>query len=222
MENFDVKYTYHSTAIEGNTLTLHETSLVLDGISVGDKNIKEIFEVVNHSKAFDYIFKIKSKSERIIDVEDISKIHSIILDNINEYNRGVYRRVNVGISGTNIIFPYPNELPLLMYKFNEWLVREQEIGIIHPVKLAAQAHLRFVNIHPFVDGNGRTARLLMNMILLKNSYPPLIIEVDEKNKYIKAIQDSQDNDNDTFDKFIYDKMMESLDNIKKDFGFADI
>ncbi|MDR0484236.1 MAG: Fic family protein [Alphaproteobacteria bacterium] len=220
VEDFDIENTYHSNAIEGNTLTLMETSLVLEGCSIGSKDMRELFEVVNHSKAFNYIFETKDNNKPIIDIEDILKIHSMILNNIDDYNKGVYRRVNVGIRGTNIIFPFPNDLPKLMAEFNNWFVEKQKIGIMHPVELASKAHFELVNIHPFIDGNGRTSRLLMNMVLLKNKYPPIMIKVEEKLEYINALNETRDNKTNAFDKFIYKKMDERLDSLlelSKDF-----
>lgn len=211
IEHFDAENTYHSNAIEGNTLTLRETVLVMDGYSVGSKRMREIYEVTNHSKAFNYIFNAKDNNKPIVDIEDIIKIHSMILDNIDDYNKGSYRQVNVGIRGTNIVFPFPNELPSLMASFNNWLVEEQKIGIMHPVELASKAHFKFVDIHPFIDGNGRTSRLLMNMVLLKNKYPPLIIRIEDKIDYIDALNNTRNNNKDSFDEFIYSKMDKTLD-----------
>jgi Fic family protein len=211
VEHFDAENTYHSNAIEGNTLTLRETALVMDGYSVGSKSMREIYEVTNHSKAFNYIFNAKDNNKSIVDIEDIIKIHSMILDNIDDYNKGNYRQVNVGIRGTNIVFPYPKELPSLMNDFNNWLVEEQKIGIMHPVELASKAHFKFVDIHPFIDGNGRTSRLLMNMILLKNKYPPLIIRIEDKIDYIEALNNTRGNNKNAFDEFIYSKMDKTLD-----------
>jgi Fic family protein len=210
IEYFDAENTYHSNAIEGNTLTLKETALVLDGYSVGNKMMKEIYEISNHSKAFNHIFDTKD-NKKIIDVEDIIKIHTIILDNIDDYNKGRYRQLNVGIRGTNIVFPYPQEIPNLMISFGNWLVKEQQQGIMHPIQFASKAHFDLVDIHPFIDGNGRTSRLLMNMILLKNHYPPLMIKVEEKLAYIEALNNTRENNNEAFDRFIYQKMEETLD-----------
>ena len=134
----------------------------------------------------------------------------MILDNIDDYNKGSYRRCRVGIVGTNLIFPYPEELPKLMNDFNDWLTNKQSVGVIHPVELASQTHFRFVDIHPFIDGNGRTARLLMNMLLLKNEYPPLIIKVEDKKDYIDALNNTRSNNPRAFDEFIYKKMDQTL------------
>ena len=210
IEDFDIENTYHSNAIEGNTLTLQETALILDGCSVGNKNMRELYEVTNHSKAFNYIFDRRNNLKKIVDHEDILKIHSMILDNIDDYNKGTYRRCKVGIVGTNLIFPYPEELPKLMNDFNDWLTNIQSVGVMHPVELASKAHFRFVDIHPFIDGNGRTARLLMNMLLLKNEYPPLIIKVEDKKDYIDALNNTRSNNPRAFDEFIYKKMDQTL------------
>ena len=211
IDNLDVEYTYHSNAIEGNTLSLQETSFVLEGLSVANKDMRELYEVKNHSKAFRYIFDNKD-NKKIIDNSDILKIHSMILNNIDDYNAGVYRQRNVGIVGTNIVFPYPIEIPSKMQEFNDWLKKEQTSGIMHPIAFASKAHFDLVNIHPFIDGNGRTCRLLMNMILLQNSYPPLIIKVEDKIDYIKALNSSRDNKNNDFEKFIYKKVEATLNN----------
>ncbi len=210
IDNLDVEYTYHSNAIEGNTLSLQETSFVLQGLSIGSKSMRELYEVKNHSKAFRYIFDNKD-NKKIIDNVDILKVHSMILNNIDDYNAGVYRQIDVGIVGTNIVFTSPQEVLSKMQIFNDWLVSEQTQGIMHCVKFASKAHFDLVNIHPFVDGNGRTCRLLMNMILLQNNYPPLIIKVEDKIEYIKALNSSRDSKSNDFEKFIYNKMNNTLE-----------
>ncbi len=153
---------------------------MLDGIAPSGKELREIHEATNHSKAFNYVLSLASNKQKIINEEDVRKIHSIILNNINDYEKGNYRKVDVGIRGTNIVFARPSEISTLMHDFNDFLAKQQEYGVMHPLELASKAHLKLVDIHPFIDGNGITARLLMNSILMQNNYPALVIKVEER------------------------------------------
>lgn len=186
---FRIELTYTSNAIEGNTLTRRETALVVEkGITVGGKSLIEHLEATNHAHALDWVKEQVQRSPTSITEKNILYIHDIILKGINDENAGYYRSVPVRISGANVILPNPNKVPQLMVEFIEWLQKESDL---HPVKLAAEAHYRLVTIHPFVDGNGRSARLLMNMILLMKGYPAAIIRKRDRLAYISSLEKAQ-------------------------------
>lgn len=188
-EWFKIELTYTSNAIEGNTLTRQETALVVEkGITVAGKSIKEHLEAVNHAEALEYIKGFVAKKRKNITERDILGIHEIILAKIDEINAGRYRTVPVRIAGSTVVLPNPVKVPKLMEEFMQWLHRKSKD---HPVTLAGEAHFRFVSIHPFVDGNGRTARLLMNLLLMQAGYPPALIKKEHRLKYINAIERGQ-------------------------------
>ncbi len=188
-EWFKIELTYTSNAIEGNTLTRAETALVVEkGLTIGGKSITEHLEATNHAAALDLIKEqIKHKPSDLKE-KDILKIHEIILDRIDRENAGIYRRVPVRISGSAVALPNPRKVQELMDEFFVWIKKEDKM---HAVELAAEAHYRFVTIHPFIDGNGRTARLLMNMILMMKGFPPAIIRKNDRLAYIKSLEKPQ-------------------------------
>ena len=181
-----VELTYSSNAIEGNTLTRRETAEVIErGISavISGKPLKDLLEARNHAEALDFIKDLakKRKGQQFITEEDICATHKIILSGINDDWAGTYRQTAVFIKGSNAEFPPPKKVPILMKDFINWLKGQQEN---HPVRIAADAHFKFVSIHPFIDGNGRTTRLLMNLILIMNGYPMAIIQNEERSDYL--------------------------------------
>jgi len=188
-EWFIIELTYTSNAIEGNTLSRAETALVVEkGLTIGGKSIEEHLEATNHATALDFIKEqIKRKTSDLRE-KDILKIHEIILDKIDKENAGVYRRVPVRISGSAVVMPNPRKVQDLMDEFFSWLRKEDKM---HAVQLASEAHYRFATIHPFTDGNGRTARLLMNLILMMRGYPPAIIRKNDRLAYIKSLEKPQ-------------------------------
>lgn len=188
-EWFRIELTFTSNAIEGNTLSRAETALVVEkGLTIGGKSIIEHLEATNTAKALDFVKEqIKRKPSNLRE-KDILKIHEIILDRIDKENAGIYRRVPVRISGSAVVLPNPRKIQDLMDEFFSWLKKEDKM---HAVEIAAEAHYRFVTIHPFIDGNGRTARLLMNMILMMHGYPPAIIRKNDQLVYIKSLEKSQ-------------------------------
>lgn len=180
-EHFKIGLTYSSNALEGNTLTLIETKVIIeDGLTIGGKTLREIDEVTGHTKAYDFIFDIVTNNN--ITLQDILNIHKLFYQNIDPDNAGSYRVKKVFISGMDITLPDPSKLNLLMINFEKEL---QDLSSkLHPIELAATIHNKFVTIHPFLDGNGRTARLLMNLILLKNGYSITIIPPIYRAQYI--------------------------------------
>ena len=187
-EWFKIELTYTSNAIEGNTLSRAETALVVEkGLTVENKTLVEHLEAVNHGGAIDWIMEKVDKGKQIITKKIILDLHQHILQKIDDTNAGRFRNVSVRIAGSTVILPNPAKVPELMDKFVGWLQK----GGVNPVILAIDAHFRFVSIHPFVDGNGRTARLLMNWILWQTGYPPAIIRKEDRRQYLASIEKAQ-------------------------------
>ncbi|CAG7646919.1 hypothetical protein PAESOLCIP111_05272 [Paenibacillus solanacearum] len=187
-EVYRVEWTYNSNAIEGNTLSLLETKLVLEeGLTIGGKKLREHFEVINHSEAISYVQDLVRRDVELSEFA-IKSIHQLVLKNIDDDNAGRYRTINVMISGSQHTPPHFTVVSERMEQLVKWYHdRKDEL---HPVELAAAFHFRFVYIHPFTDGNGRTARLLMNLILMKYGYPPAIVKAasDTRLKYYEALE----------------------------------
>lgn len=184
----DIEYTYESNRIEGNTLTLRETDIIINkGLTVSGKSMREHLEANNHFEAILYIRDlVKDKippSERII-----KQIHSIILRGIDRDNAGKYRSVPVAISGSRHVPPQPWLVHKLMEDLGIWIQHESET--LHPVVFSAEIHERIATIHPFIDGNGRTARLVMNLILLRHGYAIATIPGDTESRlsYYNALE----------------------------------
>jgi len=195
-KHYDVKYTFHSNAIEGSTLTQSETELVLEkGITIGGKTLVEHLEAVGHKEAIDYVESLAQKNTPIRERE-VKDIHHLILKSIDAMDAGRYRMLDVRAAGTGHTYPPFYLVNELMEQFFLWLESE-EAKALHPVALAAEVHFRFVAIHPFKDGNGRTARLLMNLILLRNGYPVAVISNANRSQYIDSLIYAQENSDDT-------------------------
>lgn len=181
---FEIEYTHNSTAIEGNTLTALETKLVLeDGIAVGGKALREIYEQVNHQKAYHYIKDCTLKGQ-LLNENIVKEIHAILMDNI--IVGGVYRNVDVYISGAQHTPPSPNEMYKQIKNFYadlEWKGRE-----MNSIELAAWTHAEFVRIHPYPDGNGRTSRMLMNYQLLVSGFPAVSINRENRLEYFNSLE----------------------------------
>lgn len=179
-DEFLVEYTYNSNAIEGNTLTLQETALVLEGITIDRKPLKDHLEAVGHRDAFHYVEKLVE--EKVPFSESIIKqIHTLVLMDRPE-DRGIYRRIPVRIMGAYHTPPEPYLVPEQMEK----LVAELSNEKLHPVESAALFHLKFEGIHPFIDGNGRTGRLILNLFLMQNGYPPINVKFTDRRRYYEA------------------------------------
>jgi len=187
--SFNIEFAHNSTAIEGNTLTLMETKLLLeDEISVKGKDLREIYEVVNHNKAWKYVLNLINKNLDL-DEEKIKKIHSILMENIME--GGEYRETDVIITGTNHRPPSPFIAKIELEKFFKTLKNNN----FNDIELATYTHAEFVKIHPFPDGNGRTARIIMNYQLLKNNFLGISINKEDKDSYFKALDEYHLNNN---------------------------
>lgn len=185
-----LEWTYHSNALEGNTLTLRETQVVLEGLTIGGgKTLREHLEVINHAHAVDYLEGLVSRGERLTQFA-ARQLHTLILRGIDDEHAGQWRIVPVAISGSRHTPPSPSDVAPRMADLFSWF--EGEGSIQHPVIRAAHFHHQFVYIHPFVDGNGRTARLLMNLILMTDGYPPAVIKADPQRRiaYLDALEEA--------------------------------
>ncbi len=183
-ENILLEWTYNSNAIEGNTLTLSETKVVLEGITVGGKTMLEHLEVINHKDAILYLEELISE-DTMLSEWCIKNIHGLIMKNIDDKNAGIYRLENVLISGAK---HRPPQYFLVQEQMEKLIEEYHRVWhTLHPVERAAMLHVEFVRIHPFVDGNGRTARLLLNFELIKTGYPPVIIKKENRLKYYEAL-----------------------------------
>ena len=182
-EEFLTEYTYNSNAIEGNTLTLRETDMVLRGLTIDQKSLKEHLEVIGHKEAFDFVTElVKEKCE--INERVIKQIHYLVLADKKD-DRGVYRRVPVRIMGA----AHETAQPYLIITKMEELLRNYLASEEHIVTKLARFHIEFEGIHPFIDGNGRTGRLLVNLELMKAGYPPIDIKFTDRIAYYNAFDE---------------------------------
>lgn len=186
-EQWVLEWTYNSNAIEGNTLTLRETKMVLeDGLTIGGKSLVEHLETINHKEAIEFVEELVNV-KTLITERELKDIHALILRKIDNDYAGRYRDMQVRITGSKHTPPAPLQVPQAMHEFaTKYLVHPQG----HPVEQAALAHFHLVAIHPFVDGNGRTARLLMNLILMQHGYPPAVILKNDRKKYYDTLEKS--------------------------------
>jgi Fic family protein/DNA-binding XRE family transcriptional regulator len=191
----ELEYTFESNRIEGNTLTLRETDLVInEGLTISGKSMREHLEAINHKEAIDYIKQLMDKSTSLIEREVLA-IHNLILRGIIPEDAGKYRKVQVMIKGSSHIPPQPFLVGKEMEDYFIWY--EENKSKMHPVILAAEMHERLVTIHPFIDGNGRTSRLVMNLILLQHGYVIANIkgDFDSRMKYYQALETAQTSNN---------------------------
>lgn len=183
-EKLVVEWTYNSNAIEGNTLTLSETKVLLEnGITVDGKPLKDHLETINHKEAINFIEELVSNNSQLTE-SNIKSIHYLILKNIDSNNAGKYRERNVFISGARHVPPSFLTVPLEMQKL---IVNYKKWKNLHPIVRACFLHGEFVKIHPFIDGNGRTARILLNFELMRCGYPPIVIKNKNRVEYYDAL-----------------------------------
>ena len=208
---FHTAYTYESNKIEGNTLSLSETHLVInDGITIGGKSMREHLEAINHNDAIELMFELVN-NKITFNAFYLKQIHQLVLKGIDQKNAGVYRTVPVRISGSAHVPPEPYLIDQLMEDY--FLFYEMQKHVLHPIILAAEMHERLVSIHPFIDGNGRTSRLVMNLILLQHGYTLVNLKGDpaQKMNYFKALEAVQVNhENIHFHRLIAEHAIESL------------
>ncbi len=209
-EQLDVEWTYHSNAIEGNSLTLRETQLVLQhGLTVDGKSLREHLETINHQHAIRFVETLAGKDEPITEYV-IRSIHALILRTIDDKEAGRYRRVQVYITGSEYTPPESVAVPGLMSDLGEWL-NSVETTALHPVERAALAHFRLVHVHPFTDGNGRAARLLMNLLLMREGYPLAIIRVEDRLAYYDALDAAHEGDTEPFVQLVAETAERAMD-----------
>ena len=207
-ESINLEWTYHSNGIEGNTLTLRETQIVLEGITIGGKTVKEHLEIINHEKAIYYLQTIVSDKNSIAEW-NVKNIHSLILKNIDDKNAGTYRLSNVVIKGAKHIPPSYLIVPQLMEKL---ILKYKLWNNYHPIIRASLLHGELVKIHPFIDGNGRTSRLIMNLDLMNSGYSPVIIRKEQRLEYYEALDKAHvTGDYTDFVKFITELEIEMLE-----------
>ncbi len=184
-DEFTVEFTYNSNAIEGNTLTLKETAMVLEGMTVDRKPLKDHMEAIGHRDAFLFVLDIASK-EMPLSESIIKQIHSLVLIDRPE-DKGVFRRIPVRIMGA---FTEPVQPYMIEPKIAELLLEnEKRKETMNPIERTARFHLEFEGIHPFIDGNGRTGRLILNLDLIRNGYPPINIKFADRKRYYDAFDE---------------------------------
>lgn len=192
-EYFRIGLTYSSNALEGNSLTISETKVVIeDGLTIAGKPLKDHYEATGHSDAFDHMCALATG--KTITAEDIKKLHRLFYHHLNEKDAGVYRKFQALITGSRYPLPTLGILPEMMEKFIRDLPNLKNEH--HPVAYAAKFHKEFVFIHPFADGNGRIARLLMNLALMQEGYTIAIIPPLKREEYISALEKAHENDSD--------------------------
>jgi len=195
-DTLNIEWTYNSNHIEGNTLTLQETRMVLeDGITVGGKSLNEHLEIVNHREAIHYVESLVSP-DYILKERDILNVHELVLNKIQKDFAGRFRTAGVRIGGANFIPPNALKVPDLITELIDW-ENTSTMDILEKVTLF---HHRFVWVHPFFDGNGRTVRLLMNLLLMKEGYPPAIILGVDRKRYYQALNQANQG---VFDKLLF-------------------
>ena len=206
--DWEVVQTYNSNAIEGNTLTLAETKAVLlDGVTIAGHPLREHLEAVNHNEAWRLMRRMATKSGPIT-VDEVLSLHRVILTGIQTGDAGVYRRDRVRVVGSPRIFPNPLKVPELVDEFEADINRDA--ATLHPALSAARAHYQLVAIHPFSDGNGRTARLLMNLLLIRSGFPPALLPVTERAAYYAALEEANGGDLQPFEALIIDRVRAAL------------
>jgi len=210
-ERFEVEMTYNSNAIEGNSLTLKETYLVInEGITIKGKPLKDHLEAKNHKEALDYLYELIAHDKRnTISERLIKSLHQLVVQDVDKEWAGKYRNSSVFIGGTDYKPPEAINVPILMADLVSWISKNR--NKLNSVELAALVHYKIVAIHPFFDGNGRTARLMMNVILLQAGYPLSIVLKNDRKKYYEALSRADKGNPESFIQFIAQSVERSLD-----------
>lgn len=209
-EQFALEMTYNSNAIEGNSLTLKETAWVIqDGLTIKGKPMKDHLEARDHYAALSYLYElIDHDTHQTVSEVLIKTIHQLVVRETQQQTAGNYRTGNVMITGSDHTPPDVSILPGLMHDLIRWIGSNQKK--IHPVELAAMVHHKLVSIHPFVDGNGRTARVMMNLLLLQQGYPLVIVLKNDRKKYYQALNKADHDDYSSFVHFTAQAVERSL------------
>jgi len=205
---YKLNLTYSSNALEGNTLNLSETKIAIeDGLTVSGKPLRDYYEAVGHAEAFDLMYSLAQGHGNVVTEKNICCLHELFYFKVDYLKAGKYKTMRNYISGSEYIPASPESVPKEMQKLEEWA--NENCDTLHPVEFAALAHKKLVDIHPFEDGNGRTARLLMNLSLLNQGYliatiPPIL-----RMEYITALEQSRRSNEKLFIKFVAECEMES-------------
>ncbi len=204
---YDVELTYSSNAIEGNTLTRIETAVVLEkGITVSGKPLRDHLEAVGHKDALDYVRQLARENEPIREI-DIRRLHELVMVRVDPVEAGKYSDHQRLIGGSQVVLPPAHEIAPLMADFASWLQAAKPSA-----ETAFAAHAKFETIHPFSDGNGRTGRLLMNLLLMKSGYPPVVIGPEHRVAYLEGLETLQlRNDLLPYRQFMAERLAVSLD-----------
>jgi len=210
-ERFEIEMTYNSNAIEGNSLTLKETFLVInEGLTIKGKPLKDHLETKDHHEALEMVYElICPDSKPTLSEHLIRTIHQLVVKKTDEEFAGKYRISNVFIGGADHTPPDALQIPVDMRRLMMWFTKQQQQ--LHPIELAALFHHKLVFIHPFIDGNGRTARLVMNIILMRSGYPLTVILKNDRKKYYRALQAADKENLIPLVKFIAQAVEQSLD-----------
>lgn len=217
MEDFNVKFTHESTKIEGNTLSISEVKTILiDKLSIGGKELREIYEVTNNQKANRYIHQMLAQG-RELDEELIKDIHQIVMENI--IDGGIYRRYNVRITGASFSPPdwtmVREDMKFFIMDYNT------KTKVLNPIELASFVHAQFVKIHPFQDGNGRCARLLLNYVLMSRGFKALIIETSDRPRYYESLDKyAGTGELNDFNNLVIEKEYDILEDLKSEIDKA--
>ena len=204
-----IEFTYNSNAIEGNTLSLRETQLVIqEGITIRGKSLREHLEARNHPDTIDYVEKLAQKGTTIKQ-DDILKVHALLMRSIDDQNAGKYRTGQVRVTGATFMPPPAEKIQAMISELLQTL--SQNPDELRPIELAAFFHHKFVYIHPFLDGNGRTARLIMNAILMRNEYPFTVLLKVDRPKYLRALNEADNGNLVPFANFVANCVERSLD-----------
>lgn len=210
-DQFRIEMTYNSNAIEGNSLTLKETFLVInEGITVKGKPLKDHIEAKDHHQALAYLYElIEHGKKNTLSERLIKQIHTIIIKELDKEWAGRYRNSNVIIGGADHAPPDALDVPNQMQELITWISKEKKK--LHVVELAALVHHKFVHIHPFFDGNGRTSRLIMNLILMQAGFPLSIVLKNDRKKYYRVLAQADKGSYEPFVRFIAQSVERSLD-----------
>lgn len=215
-EEFLINFTYNSNAIEGNTLTLQETALIIkEGVTIDKKPLKDHLEAVGHKEAYLYVEDLV-KQKVPMSEKTIKEIHSLVLMDRRE-DRGIYRRVPVTIMGAVHTPPQPYLVPT---KMEQLILHYEQMSALHVVERAAIFHLEFEAIHPFIDGNGRVGRLLLNLELMKEGYPPINVKFADRKRYYNCFTSFYEKRNDPSEmvslvsQYLYEELSRYIEIVK--------
>jgi len=210
-EYYRIGLTYSSNAIEGNTLTESETKIIIEnGITIGGKPIRDHYEAIGHAEAYNYMYSLLYKK---INEPDILYLHKLFFHAIDLKNAGKYRKCNVSITGSEFIPPGYKEVPMLMSQHIQNI--NKTLKKLHPLEWISDLHGEFESIHPFIDGNGRIGRLIMNLLSLKHGYCPVIIPPIKRREYISALESYHKNNRTALRELIISVVYEEMKSLKK-------